>query len=120
MSWDNPHAWRDSYDEWKTRLPDWWDAPDSEDEDEPEYRYVHQRRHTLRQIADRSIDGNPAALVARHIRRANDNLRRITKRIAQRPEAIEREKHWARTSIALAKHLRIFIGPPCPDDMIPF
>ena len=119
MSWDDPHAWRDSYDEWKLRSPDWYDDEPC-DEEEDERPFVHQRRHTLRQTADRSIDGNPAALGARHLRRASDNLRNITKRIAQRPEAIEREKHWARTSIALAKHLRTFIGPPCPDDMIPF
>lgn len=106
-----------SYDNWKTTPPDW----DEPDEEEPEERpYVHQRRHTLRQTAGRAVEGNPAALAARELSRAARNLRSISKRIAQRPDAIEREKAWARTSIALAKRLRTFIGPPCPDDMIPF
>jgi len=115
MSYDwQSDAWRNGYDEWKTRLPDWWDAPDS-DEDEPEsYEYVHQRRHTLRQTADRSVDGNPAALMARELNRASRYPRRINAVQA------EQQKRYMRQHIADARRLRTFIGPPCPDDMIPF
>ncbi len=108
-----------SYDAWKTRDP--YDYADEQDYEEPEERpYIHQRRHTLRQEAERAVEGNPAALAARELTRAAKNTWRVSKRVAQRDSAIEREKGWARTSLALARRLRTFIGPPCPDDMIPF
>lgn len=114
MSWDDPHAWRAGYDEWKTTPPDYWDDPDSE-EDEPErYEHVLHRRHTLRQTAERSIDGNPSALMARELNRASRYPRRINAVQA------DQQKRYMRQHISDARRLRTFIGAPCPDDMIPF
>lgn len=31
MPWGDDDSWRDGYDEWKTRLPDWWDPPEEDE-----------------------------------------------------------------------------------------
>jgi len=124
MSWERPDAWRDSYDEWKLRSP-YDDYVEDDEPPEEERPYIHQRRHTLRQEAERATDGNPAAIAAKELRRAGDWRRRVAiysaeLRLGLNGRDPERQSRGIRHHIAEARRLRTFIGPPCPDDMMPF
>lgn len=89
---------------------------DDSPEDEPLDRFILRPRHTRRQTADRAIEGNPLALAVRELTRASYYPGRIKRNNPHR----DRQIGYMRRHIDNARRLRTFIGPPCPDDMIPF
>lgn len=118
MIWETPDAWRDGYDEWKTRLPDWWDE---EPEDEPEgdeYPRKTPARHFLKDEAQRRSEVNHSRNCAIELRRANEHLRRVLK-YSRNARADDLKRH-ARAGIAEARRQRTLIGPMSPFDLMPF
>lgn len=108
-------AWRDGYDEWKTRLPDSWDE-DLEGEKEREYERKTSRRRFLIDEAYRRSEVNHARNSALELRRANDLLRGIRRY----PRNAAAAKFHARSGIAEARRLRTLVGPMYPFDLMPF
>jgi hypothetical protein len=110
-------AWRDGYDEWKTRAPDWYDDG-PEEESEREYRRLTPKRHFLKDEIERRSWVNHARNAAVELRRANEFLRGIM--IYPANKNAENLKRFARRGIAEARRQRTLIGPVCPTEMLPF
>lgn len=113
MSWEDPHAWRNSYDAWKLASPADDYAYDDEPP-EPERLFVYQPRHTrLREAENRAL-ASRAALIAK----ALDLASSYRKLIGPRARAPEKIKAQVRGFIERARTRRTTIGPVVSDSLI--
>ena len=105
MSWDNPHAWRDSYDAWKTREPDWYydEAPEEEEAERP---FIHQPRMTHKREAENRALANRAARHAVELGRAQYHLSWVA-----RSRDPGHHKDFARDHLERARKIRTTVGP---------
>ena len=122
MSWDDPHAWRNGYDEWKLRSP-YDDEPDSDEEPFFETPWDEARR-----LRDEAPAPRRWALIHEaqerseisHAAEASRLLRRAREVLGYRRQSMTALKAAARKHIASAREARTLIGPLCPLSRIPF
>ena len=105
MSWDSPHAWRDSYDEWKLRSPDWYDDEEPSEE-EAEHPFVHQPRMTRKSEAENRALASRAARHAVELGRARYHLSWVA-----RSRDPGHHKDFARDHLERARKVRSTVGP---------
>jgi len=104
MSWDDPYAWRDSYDEWKLRSPDWYDEePFEEEEERP---FVHQPRMSRKLEAENRALANRSARLAVELGRARYHLSWV-----MRSRDPSHHKDFARDHLERARKIRSTVGP---------
>lgn len=122
MSWDDPHAWRNGYDEWKLRSP-YDDYAYDDEPPEPMRLFVYQPRMTLQREAESRALANRAALAAKELTRAGDWRRRVAiyntgLRLGLNGRDPQRQSEGIRHLVTKARKFRTTIGPVVSDSLI--